>query len=283
MLSASPWFWEKLHCAAAEHAQLALDYKIPSHLRSPLEEWRSIPRKGQAGAAASSFNQREHAQLGSQAPDPVRFPVETISAQPQRGKQVTGSPQPEPSVSQLRNSLKGIEGSSASTRDQSRGASNRRQEPTILEARSLLSKLLQPEAEASGFSETPALVPHGRPLPAAAAASKIFGTERGADDTVEPSTRRASRHQELKEWDGLEAAMNRMQSSTEVRQMLAATAMGGKPRKDDKDAKDSASSASTQAGSRATSVTGSPRSATSRVSSKEIWTTNSGTASQRVA
>lgn len=41
MAAAKPWFWEKLHSAAAEHAELALEFKVPANTR-PALDWQAI-------------------------------------------------------------------------------------------------------------------------------------------------------------------------------------------------------------------------------------------------
>jgi hypothetical protein len=41
MACASPWFWEKLHAAAAEHAELALEFKVPPNSR-PAHDWQTM-------------------------------------------------------------------------------------------------------------------------------------------------------------------------------------------------------------------------------------------------
>lgn len=320
----SPWFWEKMHCAASDRAELArwqLDYNIPGNLS--LVDWRAAS----ADACAGSLDQRQrrpssaHPSRGyssavnsrTEARAPVLHDLKALqtgqlervssqqqqeppvtndmlcsvksmeglsrrpsSAHPSRGYSgavnsraealtllqdlsalQTGLPQRNcnqqqepPSTSDMMRSVKSVEGLSASTTSHCLGARNRRQQQqdaSVEEARMLLQRLLvQPDASSEMIAS--------QSVPVVAAMPNPGWQEDAAPDPM------AARLDRLNRYDGLETAMNRLQSGG-VRQLLSkrpATATTGR--------KDSSSAASTRTGSTVTSAVTSP---SSRRPSKE--------------
>jgi len=156
-----------------------------------------------------------------------------------------------PSTSDMVRSVKSVEGLSASTNSHCLGARNRRQQQqdaSVEEARMLLQRLLvQPDASSEMIAS--------QSVPVVAA---ILNPGWQEDVAADPMAARLDR---LNRYDGLETAMNRLQSGG-VRQLLSkrpATATTGR--------KDSSSAASTRTGSTVTSAVTSP---SSRRPSKEI-------------
>jgi len=307
MASPSPWFWEKMHCAAAEHAELALDYDVPKKMRSSLEDWRT----GLGNAAAGSFDQRERPTQGyprlqveasrpkapalepvvvarrPEAPAPVRFrPQASRGLEPGAGKLKplsTGDLQTSvknvedrarqfepPSMSDFQKQMKNVE-ERCSMRDfqlknlegsipakkQSSNAKKLREEASVQEARSLLQKLVQPLSEVS----------ISQPLPVAASNDNFSNDKFASNDNfARAGPEGFVTCLDRQQWDGLETAMNRLQSATQVRQMLT---KGANYRKH---SKDSLSSASTHTGSGSTagSSRGHSPPSSSRLPSKEL-------------
>jgi len=272
-MSNSPWFWEKMHRAADQHAQLKLDYNIPNSMRAPLADSQTGRHLDHGGARNTQERYPDVARSNLQAsrpkaavPEPVVDARRSEASVPacsraQAVRVPSGKPEEGSQLGKSIMGLKNLQGSSAQPRKQTSTLAS------LEEARALLSKLLQPESEDASLSQ-------GLPVATGSTSvgSPIAATERPKlDRPISASHMGRQRqkmerptsasHMDRQKWDGLKTAMNRMQSDSEVRQLLASSS-GGKA------CKDSFSGASTQTGSTATSLGGSPR--FSRQPSKEL-------------
>lgn len=223
MTSLSPWFFEKLHAAAGQHAESALDYSVPAIMRSPIEDWRA----GDENAPPAQGYPCLKAGCSSlKAPSPKA----AVVAQRPEAMAMFAVPTPSRSRPQAQRASEPGLGPSATTKKHSYGAVNNQQGPdaSLKEARQLLRQLALPANEVNGALASNSACRQGGIL--------------GAPASSETSSDR----QPLREQDVLETAMHRMQAASEVRQMLAKSAQPVKARKGSISA---ASMVSTQASS----------------------------------
>jgi len=66
MACAKPSFWEKFHSAAAEHAALALEFKVPANSR-PALDWQSVKSTAECKPSSSIGIREDLYQVGSSA------------------------------------------------------------------------------------------------------------------------------------------------------------------------------------------------------------------------
>jgi len=205
MTSSSPWFFEKLHAAAGQHAESALDYSVPAIMRSPIEDWRT----GDENAPPAQGYPCLKAGCSSlKAPSPK----EVVVAQRPEARMLAV---PTPARSRAQAQRAAEPGSSATTKKHSYGAVNNQQGPdaSLKDARQLLQQLAMPANEVSGALASNSACRQGGIL--GAPASSMASSDR----------------QPLRDQDVLETAMHRIQAASEVRQMLAKSAQPVKARK----------------------------------------------------